>query len=121
MSTTLNVKNQNVTYGTYGLRRADGTPWRSEPSTPGATNYYSVGDELTDDGMVLVCGGSFDAVAGANGNDMDDAPHRGRVVVVMWRYSAGSYAWEDCDPQELLSRARASVVAHERYVEETNG
>lgn len=91
------VMRQEITFR-WGMRRADGEPWRTEPRFEGDTGYYVRGDEVTEDGMVFPFYTLEDFVTSVFAQMHDpenDNPHPGEVVPMEYKYASGDY--EDID------------------------
>lgn len=93
----------------YGMRRADGRPWRTEPRFDGDTSYYALGDEVTDDGMVFVCWDEVELFTCVDAQRDDaDSPHPGDVIPVKAQYRKAAdgwkYVYEDIPDEEYTRR-----------------
>ena len=111
------IKGDNFSH-TWGIRRADGQPWRTEPSKPGAHDYYAAGEEVSNDGMVMGCNDDvLDVLARMLSQESDKGvPHPGRATVVKARFQRNpdgrgwGYWYEDVPRGSLLNEV-ASVAA----------
>lgn len=99
-------------YGSFGLRRLDGEPWRSEPSEPGGHDYWVRGNETTEDGMVLVMIDLLDVVAAF----LDEPTAQpGKTEIVRWGYQPGDsgavIVWYPVDDVLVRLRNTATFAA----------
>lgn len=108
----------------WGIRRADGAPWRTEPEEPGGADYYAVGDEVSTDGRVLFAGDMSEALGMmlSQRSGAEDLPHPGDAVIVRSSFTqvAGVLRWAYVDASEELlvdlARAQARVLMEEAQV-----
>lgn len=92
----------------YGMRRADGRPWRSEPRESGDVNYYSLSPagttdgELTEDGMVFICYDVYDLLSCVLSQfDGEPIPDPGEAIPMRVEYASGEHIFVDMSDYEF--------------------
>lgn len=110
----------------WGVRRADGQPWRSERRHEGDISHYTLGDELSADGVILHAVGATDAISMmVSQHEGDDLPQPGEVIVVHRVFR--SYRddpqhpgwrrwWVDADPDALIRHLSTTIQACTRLM-----